>query len=277
MAEIQQQRNDRLFGLYEYLPMLAAGLTYVGLALLIVSEFTERAFGTALVPTVELKLKLVAAVVIAGASSLQLRLGAIGSDLKLLVQGRESTVRVLASGDAIDVPELLTRSRRVRVLTLAGTRVGRLGDAEVLEALRNPQRASHLTLLLANPRSPSVISRYSKDEPATFESGIEGLTRRLFMLHELIEKLPKDAASRIEVRVYDNYPTVSIVQSDDKVYSSVYGFQLRGSDCPLLCTEPSTTWGVFLGNHFDKVFEAATKLSAWVENANHTDNGHRQV
>jgi hypothetical protein len=94
---------------------------------------------------------------------------------------------------------------------------------------------------------------------------VHGITRRLLWLNRIITNLPDAAKKKLDVRVYANYPTVSLVQAETDLYWTVYGFKLRGGDCPRLRADSSAIYGKFLINHFDKVYESAIPLAQWIQ------------
>ena len=148
-------------------------------------------------------------------------------------------VEVLPSYQYIDFRELVTSCKVVKLLTISGTKAGFLGDSRVRDVLADLHRKSHVTILLANPFSEAITTRYQHDEPDTYEAGPDGIERRLLALYRIISELPSNARSAMEVRVYDSYPTISIIQGDNDLYSITYGYKLRGGDCPKVHSKPT--------------------------------------
>ena len=256
--------RDRLHKLYETVPIVVGVLTYAGLVALIINEFTEKALAKSIIPTQDLKVKVLIAVVILATVRMNVGLTQVHRLLERLRAQQGLVVEVLPSHETIDMRELLMHRSSIRILTLSGTKAGLLGDAGVQEALSDPRRHSRVTILLGNPFSLAVRNRYQNDEPSTYEAGVDGITRRLLWLNRMITKLPDAAKRRLDVRVYANYPTVSLVQAESDLYWTVYGFKLRGGDCPRLRADSSARYGKFLINHFDKVYESAIPLDQWI-------------
>jgi hypothetical protein len=257
--------HDYLDKLYDAVPIDVAVLTYACLIALIANEFTEKAFERSIIPTQDLKVKVLIAVVILATVRMNVALNQVHRILERLRAQQNMVVEVLPSHETIDMRELLMHRSNIRILTLSGTKAGLLGDAGVQQALSDPRRQSRVTILLGNPFSIAVRSRYQTDEPGTYEAGVDGITRRLLWLNRIITNLPDAAKKRLDVRVYANYPTVSLVQAESDLYWTVYGFKLRGGDCPRLRADSSATYGKFLINHFDKVYESAIPLAQWIQ------------
>lgn len=173
---------------------------------------------------------------------------------------------LIPSSQDIDVPRLLRESKNVRILSLAGTKLARLGDGEILAALQD--RGRRVTLLLADPRSPAIITRYEDDEPPTYETGLDGLDRRLRQLHSLRSEIPNRTKARFEIRIYRCYPTCSILQFDEEIYSITYGYKLRGSDCPKIrACDIRGKYAEFLKKQFEHVYNDSITLEAWIQGA----------
>ena len=69
---------------------------------------------------------------------------------------------------------------------------------------------------------------------------------------------------RFQVRIFNCYPTCSIVQSDSDVYSTVYGFRMRGTDCPKIHAKLGGRYADFLLAHFEKVYQSSQSLEEWI-------------
>lgn len=163
----------------------------------------------------------------------------------------------------IDVVGMLKTGNRIRILTLSGSVIAKLQDTQVQSMLRSTK--ADVTILIANPYSIAIKTRYECDEPANHESGTRGVFNRLNNIHNLRMSLPEDQRRRIDVRVYDNYPSVSLVQCDGVLFSTVYGFRLRGADCPRIRVDAQSRYGQFLLQHFGEVSTKAVPLDKWVE------------
>ncbi len=141
---------------------------------------------------------------------------------------------LVPSSQAIDLRGLMSRAEKIRILSLAGTKLALLGDDEILKLIIHRER--NVVLLLGNPRSDLIRLRYERDEPDTYETGLEGLERRLRSLLQLVRGLRLRDRRRLDIRVFSCYPTCSLVQADNDMYAVIYGCKLRGSDCPKIHT-----------------------------------------
>lgn len=180
------------------------------------------------------------------------------SDLRIQ---SESDIEVLGTPE-IDIPRVLRESSRVRILTLSGSSIARLSDANVRDALESSK--AEITILIANPHSQAIHIRYEKDEPDTHISGKIGIFRAIKSLSEFRKKLKPERQIQIDIRVYDNYPSVSLVQADKTLFSTVYGYRLRGADCPRIKVRQNSEYGEFLLRHFQTVYDSAMPLDIWI-------------
>ena len=253
---------DRSFDFVQKLPDY---LTFLGIGALLIEEFVRGTLGHSFLKsdTSDLRITLGIAVISMMAISLTTKLKDLKEQLGLFTGKYLGVLEVLKSYERMDFKELLEKSSEVRLLTLAGTKTGHLGDTGVQESLADKDRKSTITILLANPFSEAIITRYKNDEPDTYESGIEGIKRRLLWLHKTYNDLPLQSRDKLDIRVFDNYPTISIIQADDHIYSSVYGYKLRGGDCPKVHAKIDGDYGKFIIKHFNKVYDNATELNNW--------------
>jgi len=251
----------------DYLASLPEWLLYTAVGALVLDQGAKRLLGLTILTTANNDLRI--PIGIAAVSLLSIivpaRLRQLESRLSQFTNKYLGVLEVLHPYEIIDLARMLEHSTRIRVLTLSGTKAVALSDDKVRALLTEPKRRAQITLLLANPYSDAIQTRYKCDEPATFEAGPEGIKRRLVWLHSVVSSLPEAARSRLDVRIYDNYPVVSIVQADNHIYSTSYGFKLRGGDCPKLHSDVNGEYGMFLSKHFDRVYAAATPLSEWME------------
>ena len=240
-------------------------LLYISVAILILDEFLRSTFSISFLKsdTKDLRISVGIAAITLFIVTIRLELNKFDKKLSNLSNKYLGVLEILPSHESIDFPSMLQTCSEIRILSLSGTKTISLGDSKVQEMLSDPARKAKITLLLANPYSSAIINRYENDEPESYEAGLGGIERRLLWLHKLIESLPSTAKRKIDVRVYDNYPVVSIVQADNDIYSSSYGFKLRGGDCPKVHSEKGGGYGIFLLKHFGKVYERAMTLDKW--------------
>jgi hypothetical protein len=241
-------------------------LLYVAAGSLLVEEILRASVGVSFLKlyTIDLRVSIGIAALLLFVMTISIKINNLAATLYGMSNKYLGVVEVLQPHETLDFPEMLERSKKIRLLSLSGTKAASLGDAKVRELLMDPQRASEVVVLLANPFSEAIIGRYKCDEPESFEAGPEGIMRRLVWLYEVINKLPPIARKKIDVRVYNSYPVVSILQADRDMYSTSYGYKLRGGDCPKVHSDVSGEYGKFLRKHFEKVYADSQPLEAWV-------------
>lgn len=243
-------------GLFDNLPMT---LAYIGLIVLAVNSVSTAFLSKALLDgdKVMAVITIVASVFIV---ALHVKLNNIehkdfGSS--------DDIIEVLHHHERVDFKSMLTASKNVKLLSVSGTRAGELGDSLVQANLKNLPAGTSVIILLANPYSEAVKLRYENDEPTTYEAGLEGISRRLVYLNDIVKDLAGKSKTNLEVRVFDNYPTISIIQADHDIYATNYGYQLRGGDCPKIHIGDDSIYGRFLLKHFEKVYQDAQPLNDW--------------
>jgi hypothetical protein len=240
---------------------------YLGVGFLIVDEFLRDSFSVSLLvrPAYDIRLTVAISLIALFVFTVTRKIENLHSEVRKSRRQYLGIAEVLSPNEPVDFHKLLATCRTVKLLTLSGTKAGFLGDSTVRESLANPKRKCRITILLANPYSEAIKTRYQCDEPDTYEVGLEGIERRLIALGRIISSLPSSKMSAIDVRVFDCYPTISIVQADNDLYSTVYGFRLRGSDCPKLHSLKGGDYADFLLKHFQKVYENSVPLLDWIK------------
>jgi hypothetical protein len=260
----KKNTNENFTNIVRHIPDY---LTYALAALLLVDETIGRTTGFHLLKTPNTDFRIIIGVglITAFTLNLTLKLNQIKDELRKIFGKYLGVVEVLGPYEELNFAELLEKTNTIKILTLSGTIAGQLGNTKVMEILEDESRKSKITLLLADPYSPAIITRYQSDEPSSYEAGIEGIKRRLVLLYKLKSKLNATASQKLEIKVYKNYPTISVVQADHELYSTVYGFQLRGGDCPKVHADAGGDYGKFLIKHFNKVHETAVGINEWYE------------
>ncbi len=263
---IKKKENKTNVRLANFISELPDKIIYVISGILIIVEVLERATGWHLlkIGATDYKLIVGLTLIVAVTMTLMKKLNQIKEMFDKVIGKYLGVVEVLAPHENIDFVELLEKHTTIKILTLSGTKTGQLGYTSVMDILKDENRKSNIVLLLADPFSEAIITRYKSDEPDNYEAGVDGIKRRLITLHKLKLSLPPKASDKIEVRIFKNYPSISVIQADNALYSSVYGFKLRGSDCPIIHAESSGDYGKFLINHFNKVYEISITLSDWI-------------
>ncbi len=250
--------------LAKFLRQLPEGFAYASVALLIIDTLVARAFTRSPLIDDTSRLTIIAAFL----AALALSFHAHRRQLEIMFASSQKehfgVEELIPSSTSLDLEDIFKSAKEIRILTLAGSKLARLGDQTILQELGRVGSQKKVVILLANPRADSIRRRYECDEPPEYETGIEGIERRLRALHALRQAMPYAQRKRFEVRVFDCYPTCSIVQSDNEVYSTIYGYRLRGADCPKVHAKVGGRYAEFLRTHFDKVYDDARPLENWI-------------
>lgn len=239
-------------------------VTYCAVGLLLFDDLVASIRSTPNVIPSDVRLSLIAVSLVGLVLTLQTRLHQLYS-MVVKLQKRDDVEELLPSHEMLDIGSLVQKARNIRILSLSGTKLARLGETLILEELKKSDVRHRIVILLGDPFSEAIQMRYATDEPVHYETGLEGLQRRLFLLHEILTSLPEERRQYLDIRVFSNYPTCSIVQADDDVYCIIYGYQHRGSDCPKIHAHRGGAYTAFLLSHFDNVYKDSVPLSQWVE------------
>lgn len=252
--------------LHEIVGQITTYVMYAAVAALILEEAIRKLFGVSFLKIGETDYRTTIGVVavIFTALAITSRLRIIEKAISALTSKYLGVVEVLEPHVNVDIKEGLMTCRTIRILTLSGSITGNLSNKDVLNSIGNPKRVANITILLGNPFSESIMCRYQTDEPQNYEAGPEGIRRRLFYLYSLKKQMSADLQNKFTVKVFDNYPTISVLQLDRDVYSSVYGYKLRGNDCPKVHADIKGEYGKFLLNHFEQIEKDAMPLEDWV-------------
>ena len=256
--------SSRLNKLTKLLARLPDLLMSLGIGTLLIDEFLESVFSFSPLNTYGIRVSLGIALIALFGITINIRIKNLQEVFQRLDKKYLGVLEVLAPYEAIDFREMVYNSSTVKLLTLSGTKAGFLGDSSVTDALLDSKRKSSIVILLANPFAKAIIERYEKDEPRTYETGLDGIERRLLNLWNIINGLPKQARNKLDIRVFDNYPTISIIQSDKDLYATLYGYKLRGGDCPKVHSELDGEYSKFLLRHFNNIYEKSTPIADWV-------------
>lgn len=234
------------------------------LSLLSSFEISERLIG------INLRLAILATVLAAVVLIIDKESTEIVSRFDALDLGKGGVIDFIPPNTDSGVSQQYRDSREIKILTLVGNQFAKLGAQNALRDLFDLTRTDAVTILLGNPDSEGVQLRYKPGfgEPDTYETGPEGIRRRLFTLYEKVKELSDAERANVDIRVFDSYPTISVVAVDSELYASFYGFNLRGGDCPKMKTTKDTPIGRFLMDHFQNVYAASTPLSEWIDTQN---------
>ncbi len=191
----------------------------------------------------------------------------IREDILPLHRLASDSVEVCPGEGAVPYSDLMQSRSQIDVLTLSGSVIIPLDKEQVVNSLLDPRRLSRVRCLMANPLSPAIIGRYAKDEPIWKEAGVEAIEKRLIWLFNLRERNGFTAREKLQLRVYNSYPMISIFRADDSIYASYYAYKLRGHDTPMFRTDISSYLGRSVMLHFEKLYADSISLNRWMEDS----------
>lgn len=260
-------KKDANTNLNKFIADLPTYLLYFGVTLLLINQFLTNFFSISILKNSnnDYRISIGIAILLFLVMSINKNFKNLNEKVIFFSSKNYNMIEVLQSFESINFKDILENNKNISLLTLSGTKVASLGDSKVKDLLSSTDRKSNIKILLANPFSKAIINRYDVDEPETYEAGLEGIKRRLVWLNNIYINLPSHAQKRLEIKVYDNYPVVSLLKADSDVYSTSYGYRLRGADCPRLHVKANSEYGYFLQKHFDKIFEDAISLNKWLD------------
>lgn len=239
-------------------------LMYGGAGLLVLDQFMRSTFGHAFLDPTDLRISVMVFTVVLFVTVTNRRLAEVNATLGEIKLSQNRDLNIIQENERPQLIELLSKCDHVRILTLSGTKTIPLGDDRFVEAILHPSRRARVTILLGDPYSSAIRDRYDHDEPLSYESGIAGIERRIRQFSDLLSAAPSESKFNIEIRLFNSYPTLSLLWADNEIYATSYGFKLRGSDCPQVHSSISNEYGQFLSKHFSKMYESAIPLSAWM-------------
>lgn len=152
----------------------------------------------------------------------------------------ERVEKLVEAGKAVSHPpnwepthvEVLTNTKNVTMVGLALQKLGGLDKAQVRQRLYDiVNSGGTVRLLLSNPSSPQLKARW-QDEGGARVFHKETLAAHIIELLEMRNKLPKGKRKRFIVKLYDSYPTFSLLLTDQNLYTFTYTYGLTGLDCP---------------------------------------------
>jgi len=260
---MSSKKETELFSM-ETLERLPDILTIVLASGLLIQEVIHRISGIdiLIIQNKDWKEVVVSILVVALVITLLKRLKNIDNKFDKVIGNHLGIVEVLNPHENVNLVDLIMSNKAIKILTLSGSTTARLGDDNVKDMLKNNKKTS-IQILLGNPYSDAIKNRYDSDEPDTC-TGIGGISNKLIMLQRIKNSLTPAIAKKLDVRVFDNYPTISVLQADKDIYSSVYAYRLRGTDCPIVHAEKDTPYGDFLTKHYDGVCDASMPLEQWI-------------
>ena len=242
-------------------------VVYLGLAVMIFDDSIHAFFDVDRFIIVEIRISILVAVISSLIWSISHYSLNVNSSMKKIVRWQNSKADIIDLWGEIDIATLYNTSNIIKILNLAGTQFAKLGSQDSLDAIFQMNAKKKVKLLVGDPYGEGVKLRYKSGwgEPQTYETGLEGIERRLKDMFIRWKKTSKKFRDHIEIRVFSIYPTVSLVNFDNNYYSATYGFELRGGDCPKVHTTQGSSYSNFLDKHFDNVFSQAITLEEWVK------------
>jgi hypothetical protein len=256
-------KNDRILNLVKMIKALPDYVTLLAVALLVVDDLVSQ-FTMFKILSASAQRTIIVLAIALFIITYYKKMNSIQVSIQEMSGDYQGVVGVLEPYATLDFAEILSRCETVRLLTVAGTKTGNLGNSQIQELLLDSHRKSKVEIILGNPYSEAVKYRYNHDEPTSYEAGLDGIKRRLVWLYNIKEQLPLATKKRISIKVFDNYPTISIIQGDNDIYSGVYAYKMRGADCPIIHANTTEGYGKFLLKHFEKIYLDSMDLDEWI-------------
>ena len=173
------------------------------------------------------------------------------SNLKVFKKGRTDIAEE-------HLEQSLKSSRGFRAYSIS---LNFLWDEDYYQKFRNhvmSSKSSEVKLCLANPFSPEILLRFIQEggQPVN----IRGIQDRIEDKFLSLEAEIGDK-SKFEVRLFDHYPTYSLLIFDDEMYLYLYPFQARGNTSPIFYWKDKADIDPFFHEQFDKAWDSAQSAS----------------
>lgn len=166
---------------------------------------------------------------------------------------------ITTANERIEFRKILNDKKIIQLLTLSGTRTIELGHKDVVVFLNSINKHTKVLILIGNPYSDAIITRYKVDEPHYHETGLEGIKRRIAFLYTASKKYNKN----VEIKVFDNYPIYSIIRVDEGIIATTYGYKMRGGEFPKIHANIFGEYGRALLTHLDNTYDSAIDIELW--------------
>ncbi len=198
MKKLQLKNRNITYYKIDVVRKIVEYLPYLGIVVLLTEEAIRSFTGYSILKTSTNDLRSAVGITVIALVSINLiqKMNEVRSSVNTFSGKYLGVLEVLQSFEFLDFKNLLETSTTVKLLTLSGTKTGHLGDTNVRDILIDPKRKSSIILLLGNPFSDAIITRYASDEPDTYEAGTEGIKRRLIWLYKMLETLPLTAQKK---------------------------------------------------------------------------------
>ncbi|MEJ0077020.1 MAG: NUDIX hydrolase [Alphaproteobacteria bacterium] len=246
------------------LTRLNEGFVVVALALLLANNFANLVFHVNFVPTNDALINL-APLLILAIVALFARLQQETRDrIERLERLSHLRTEVLEEDVVYPIRDMVLNCKQIDILTLSGTITFPLSDEEVVRVMTASRRRSEINILIADPFSENIQTRYRVDEPDTHRSNVNKIEQAIVWLNKLTQQLPASNRRHVNVYIYTNYPTICVFRGDNKIYFSYYGYKLRGNDTPTILTAADERLGRAVIKHFDEVKKESVPISEWI-------------
>lgn len=259
-----REKREKLQSLVFLVKHVPDAFLLVVLLLIVVNDLVQKFFGWKAFESSSVLARLAAPIILAGLLLLLRLLREIKEEIRPLHRLAGEVVEVVPGEGGIPCSELMRTRAQIDILTLAGGVIVPLDDQSVVQALVDGRRQSRVRCLIADPFSEVIQKRYLHDEPVWKQGGVDIIETRLVWLFSLLERLDSVARKRLKVKVYSNYPMISVFRADDSIFASYYGYQLRGHDTPMVRTDVATYYGRCVMKHFERLYEDALPITRWM-------------
>src|SRR5437870_6317951 len=128
-------------------------IAYFGVSILISDDFISTFLGHAPFFGNEKRLSIVAAALAALALSFNLHRQRVNRVMEAAKKEHLGVEELIPSSTPLDLKHIFRGAKVVRILTLAGTKIARLGEETIIKELRSPKLQKRVIILLADPYS----------------------------------------------------------------------------------------------------------------------------
>lgn len=261
------ESRTKLSGLIKRFPDVFLGLSLIAI---IANDLCKKFFSITYFDSTEALTKLAAPLIILIIYHFFKTIRSIHDDIRPLKCLVSSTAEVLPGEGSIPHSDLISRCKHIDIITLSGSVMIPFDEQKVKDELKKSRKGSRVRCLIANPFSNAIIGRYANDEPEHRENRVTEIEHRLVWLFNISESINSKGNGILEVKVYNSYPVISLFKADCAIYSSYYGYKLRGHDTPCILTDESSYLGKSLVKHFNKLYSDSTSLQEWI--SSHYEN-----
>jgi hypothetical protein len=182
----------------------------------------------------------------------------IGCNLYVYGGNSEQNTRIYRNVHQIGFIEEARRLiEQSEAITFIGTGLNILHQGDLLERIVERSKAGKLraTICFGNPFAPHVQERLVEEERAAVrpEVAAAGIIARVRALLQLTENVPG-----VEVKLFNNYPTMSIFQFNEEQYVFYpMGYRRLGNQCPVTCVRRPSIYCEFLDEMIRNYLEDA--------------------